>query len=97
MRVLYLYKNKISTIEGLYSTQLSQLYLQNNRIKVLEGLNHLVNLQKLYLDNNCIRRIEGLATLSCLEELHISNQRMTEDERMTFEEASMQGLSVSRA
>jgi hypothetical protein len=47
-----------------------------------------------YLDNNCIEVVEGLHTLTLLEELHVSNQRLSDDQRMIFDEASMRAIGV---
>jgi protein phosphatase 1 regulatory subunit 42 len=93
LRVLYLYRNKISKIEGLYSKYLTHIYLQHNQIEEIEGLSNLTNLQKLYLDNNCIQEVKGLKELCNLEELYISNQKLKKSQKMTFNEESMRGIS----
>lgn len=95
MRVVYLYKNKITKIENLQSfgKNLTHLYLQHNKIKNLENFETLVNLQKLYLDNNQIEVVENLENLCKLEELYISNQELPQGTHMTFQEGSMKALS----
>ncbi|KAK9809920.1 hypothetical protein WJX72_001748 [[Myrmecia] bisecta] len=72
LRVLYLYDNQLTCLQGLDGLcQLTHLYLQNNRLSSLGGLGHLPALQKLYLDGNCIERIDSLQGCTRLQELHL--------------------------
>ena len=80
-QVLYLYNNKIRTMEALESApNIELLYLQvfsplsltlsqNNRISRLSGLEKLKKLKKLYLTKNRIQVFEGLTTNKHLEEV----------------------------
>ena len=79
--MLYLYNNKIRTMEALESApNIELLYLQvphlifsnlsqNNRISRLSGLDKLKKLKKLYLTKNRIQVFEGLTTNKHLEEV----------------------------
>ena len=59
--VLYLYNNKIKTIEALESApNIKLLYLQNNKISRISGLQKLKKLKKLYLTRNRVQVLEGL-------------------------------------
>ena len=83
LQVLYLYNNKIRTMEALESApNIELLYLQvwsecllvnqlsqNNRISRLSGLEKLTKLKKLYLTKNRIQVFEGLTTNKHLEEV----------------------------
>ena len=66
--VLYLYNNKIKTIEALESApNIQLLYLQNNKIARMSGLQNLKKLKKLYLTRNKIQVLEGLMENKQLE------------------------------
>ena len=48
LRVLYLFQNNLTALEGLDACPLiTHLYLQNNRIRALDNISHLSNLVKL--------------------------------------------------
>jgi hypothetical protein len=50
LKVLYLFENNISTLEGLDAcSMITHLYLQNNRLAAIENILHLNNLVKLYV------------------------------------------------
>ena len=75
LTVLYLYNNKLKTIEALDSApHIQLLYLQNNKIARMSGLDKLKKLKKLYLTRNRIQVLEGLLENKCLEELHVDRQ-----------------------
>eukprot|EP00241_Pyramimonas_parkeae_P004798 CAMPEP_0114245390 /NCGR_PEP_ID=MMETSP0058-20121206/11868_1 /TAXON_ID=36894 /ORGANISM="Pyramimonas parkeae, CCMP726" /LENGTH=370 /DNA_ID=CAMNT_0001358435 /DNA_START=153 /DNA_END=1265 /DNA_ORIENTATION=+ len=97
LRVLYLYDNKIATIENLdFANKLTHLYLQNNEIGMLENLGHHKSLQKLYLDGNRIAVVEGLDACQRLEELHINRQLLPLDgPGLQFDQMCMYNLSHS--
>ncbi|KAF0684335.1 hypothetical protein As57867_023576, partial [Aphanomyces stellatus] len=79
VKVLYLYDNKITAIDGLASLRnLTQLHLQRNRITKMDNLDPLVHLEKLYLDGNHITCLEGLRHCTLLQELHLANQTPTD-------------------
>ena len=59
--VLYLYNNKIKTIDALESApNIQLLYLQSNKISRISGLQKLKKLKKLYLTRNRVQVLEGL-------------------------------------
>ena len=66
--MLYLYNNKLKSIEALDSApHIQLLYLQNNKISRMGGLEKLKKLKKLYLTRNKIQVLEGLLENRCLE------------------------------
>lgn len=68
LTVLYLYNNKLKSIEALDSApHIQLLYLQNNKIARMGGLEKLKKLKKLYLTRNKIQVLEGLLENRCLE------------------------------
>ena len=68
LTVLYLYNNKLKSIEALDSApNIQLLYLQNNKISRMGGLEKLKKLKKLYLTRNKIQVLEGLLENRCLE------------------------------
>ncbi|KDO26264.1 hypothetical protein SPRG_08340 [Saprolegnia parasitica CBS 223.65] len=94
LKVLYLYGNRIQTIENLaFASQLTQLHLQDNRITRMEGLDALVNLEKLCLEGNQICRLEGLEHCSKLTELHLANQNVSTTGFALDDAASLATLS----
>eukprot|EP01135_Chromosphaera_perkinsii_P012196 Nk52_evm15s2612 gene=Nk52_evmTU15s2612 len=99
LRVIYLYDNRITAIQGLSHGQLAStlthLYLQNNNIERIENLNHLEALQKLYLSGNRITVLEGLSNCAALSELYVENQKLPEGEKMVFDPDTMAGLGHS--
>ena len=75
LTVLYLYNNKIKSIEALDSApHIQLLYLQNNRISRMSGLEKLKKLKKLYLTKNRIQVLEGLLENRVLEVMNKVNQ-----------------------
>ena len=68
LTVLYLYNNKLKSIEALDSApNIQLLYLQNNKISRMGGLEKLKKLKKLYLTRNKVQVLEGLLENRCLE------------------------------
>lgn len=49
LKVLYLYDNKITSMENIQAPLLTHLYLQNNEITTMCNLGHLPRLAKLYV------------------------------------------------
>ncbi|CAH2010766.1 unnamed protein product [Acanthoscelides obtectus] len=97
LQVLYLYNNKITTIENLYFPNLTCLYLQNNAITKIENLEHLVSLKKLFIGHNKISVLEGMNNLEHLEELHIEKQDIPEGSNFCVDPRTILALSVSFA
>ena len=98
LRVLYLYDNAVSSLEGLRSNRkLEQLHLQNNRISSIpaDELTACGGLEKLLLDNNAIARVENLEKLQRLRELHISEQALTDAQQFSFAPETLEALSLS--
>jgi hypothetical protein len=100
LQVLYLYDNEVEAIETLEQDvpQLSHLYLQNNRVREMRGLAGLQQLEKLFLSGNRIARLEGFANGGGwnLQELHLSNQSLSPSVTFSFDQDTLQSLSVRR-
>lgn len=63
MRNLFLYDNRIESLEGIENMpHLEELYVQNNRIKDLSPIKGLTNLNTLYASRNLIKTLNGLTT-----------------------------------
>ncbi|DBA04762.1 TPA: hypothetical protein N0F65_004399 [Lagenidium giganteum] len=94
LKVLYLYDNAITKVEGLDCVPLlTHLHLQNNQIEVMEGMEQLVHLEKLYLEGNRIATLEGLDHCNGLQELHMPNQALPPSTLFTFSEESVRAIS----
>jgi Leucine-rich repeat (LRR) protein len=95
LKVLYMYDNEIETIENINCIPLlTHLHLQHNWIQKMEGMEALPLLEKLYIEGNRIPRLEGLGNCVYLQELHMSNQNLAKSETFSFDEATIQALSV---
>eukprot|EP00906_Rhabdomonas_costata_P003319 RCo005072 len=97
LRVLYLYDNRIRSLEGLggVSAQLTHLYLQNNDIGGLNGLPELPCLRKLYLDGNSVAVVgpSAMAGLPALQELYMANQKLPDGVGLRLDSEAFVGLS----
>ncbi|XP_060532497.1 protein phosphatase 1 regulatory subunit 42-like [Cylas formicarius] len=92
--VLYLYNNRIKTIDHLGGfSRLTSLYLQNNQIDKVENLKNLKSLKKLYLGKNRIGVLEGLESNETLEALHVERQRVPLGSPLCFDPRTIFTLS----
>lgn len=96
LQVLYLFDNKINTLNGLHFVPLlTHLYVQNNQLATID-LSPLLQLQKLYLDGNLFSSLESLDSLghaSSLIELHASNQETMENQPLHLTPEALGKLS----
>jgi protein phosphatase 1 regulatory subunit 42 len=96
LQVLYLFDNKINTLDGLYLVPLlTHLYVQHNQLAAID-LSPLRKLQKLYLDGNLFSSLESLDSLgdaSSLIELHASNQETMENQPLHLTPEALVRLS----
>ena len=87
LTVLYLYNNKLKSIEALDSApNIQLLYLQNNKISRMGGLEKLKKLKKLYLTRNKIQVLEGLLENRCLEVFFNQNEEWRVSNVLFFQE-----------
>eukprot|EP00892_Ulva_mutabilis_P012300 jgi/Ulvmu1/9442/UM052_0006.1 len=94
--VLYAYGNKLTNVSALsHLPGLRMLYLQDNRLSSISQLGSLTALQKLDVDGNCIQHVSGLEGLRLLSVLHISRQSLPDVGALSFDAATLQGLSSS--
>ena len=77
LEALFLFGNKISTIQNLHSlTNLKRLGIHNACLEKIENLDDLDNLNELNLSTNQIKIIEGLDGLKNLKKLNLGENQI---------------------
>jgi Leucine-rich repeat (LRR) protein len=88
LRSLFLYNNKITSLEGIEEqTELRELYVNVNQISALAPLAKLTNLRVLYCNYNQLESLDGIGEqhADCMEDFYCLPNPFKDSVAMRFE------------